>query len=292
MRALIQSWKVPALSVERLMPTLFLIYLMALCTTHSRVETSVSVVICFLSFVGLMVPTLTSRAVYWWWIGVILTSNLYFSYPFAANHYFLTIYTAFFFALATYIKERGLTESLNLPRTLLAIVFGFATLQKFLSPFFLSGRLLASYFLRGSSLSYTLSFLYPDYDQHIDIYNDSFDRIADEALLGQPSLAFDVPAPSFILVCQGLAYVIVATELLVFVAIVYNKSFYHKAFPALMLAFLWGTFMFRPEYFFFSLVCMFVLLARKDLRWRWKALLIGSIGVFLSLGLSDLNVQF
>lgn len=272
--------------------SLFLSFLLVLTATHEGVLDPVRVWAAMIAVAGLVVPGLAERSRYWFALAFTLALNLFFFYEDAANHFWVTFYTALYFALDSYRREGGREPSLNIPRGLLAIVFGFATLQKLLSTYFMSGRLLAGYFLRGSSLFSVLVRVFPDHWDLVDGYVDAHEAVSAAAPLQAASEALPALPEHFQLLCIALAVGIVVAELAIFVFLVVNPLFKSALYPIVMLGFVWGTFVFRPEYAFFSLVCILVLLSRPDLSVVWKALIALSAFVLLAFEVVDLAAPF
>ena len=90
--------------------------------------------------------------------------------------------------------------------------------------------------------------------------------------------------------CLKIAIAIVAFEGVMSAAIVSKRVFYHSIMPWLMFAFVWGTFLFRNEYSFFSLLCILFLFARHDMGLVWRRLFLLTIAVFLAYDVSEVNV--
>ena len=151
------KWRFPDWLTESLddpeMPLrLFLVFLLIFCPTHGRIVDLIKVEVVALAAIGVLVPWLVRRWEYWGLFTALFAVNLVYSFEHSANHYFLTLYTCMALAVMSYLRNRGDAVRINLPRALLIITFGFATLHKFLSEYFTSGRLLASYFLKGRTL--------------------------------------------------------------------------------------------------------------------------------------------
>ncbi len=258
----------------------FLLYILVICATHGGIETGVRMWGAALATIAMLVPELTRRYVFWLLLLLGLSLNLVWNYADAANHYYVTLYVTGFFAVEQYRHARGSEPAINLPRGLLLIVFGFATLQKLWTPYFTSGRLLGDYFLRGSSLQRTLSLCFPGHGQAVFGYLDVHAELAGTPPVAYHALPIAAPDESFLLLCQVLVITIAVVEGIVFLYVLLDKLFNHATFPLFMLAFVWGTFFFRDEYAFFSLICLLVYLARPTLAAAWKlAILVSFCGL-------------
>ncbi len=280
------------LSNKDLLYYVVLFYLISLCATHGGVVTAVRVLVLLTSILALIFPVLIKRSMYWLSIAIIFSTNLIPNYANAANHYYLTLYTLLFISLLAYRNEIGSGLKINISRVLLVITFGFATFHKILSGYFLSGRLLADYALKGSSFFNTFSFIYGDkWEQTVQAYRDSSAELASNTHLGAMNFPIDIPGDSFIQICQILALSVILIELIIFLSLLINKSFNSRFLPYLLLSFLWGTMLIRNEYSFFSLVCILFLFSKPDLKPILKLLFILSIGIFLAFDMSSLGVK-
>jgi len=282
--------RVPAAGVA--MTTVWLAYLIGLIPTHGRIDEPIGFVVGALCLLGLFVPEFVDDARFWGLLAAALAVNLFWSYSQSANHYYLSVYTTGIFAITAGFRARQRDLPFNLPRVMLTVVIGFAVLHKFLSSYFVSGRLLATYFLRGNSLSNALSFLYPDWAEVVAQYRDVFDNVADEALPSLASASLDFVPDSFFLFCQAVTICVLVIEVAVLLGLVITKLFRHAVFELTVLGFVWGTAGFRNEYFFLAQVCILTLLAKPDMGPARKTAYIASITLLLALGLSELSVSF
>jgi hypothetical protein len=245
-----------------------------------------------LAIAGLLVRELTSGYRFWLLLLVGLSLNVIWNYADAANHYYLTLYAAGFFAIEKYRQRHNTEPAINLPRGLLLIVFGFATLQKLWTPYFRSGRLLADYFLRGSSLQGALALFFPGHDQAVLAYLDVHAELAGIPPAHALALPIAAPGESFLLLCQILVITIAVLEGVVFLYLLIDKLFNHFTFPLLMLAFVWGTFIFRDEYTFFALICFLVYVARPALSVAWRLALLASFCALMACEVSGFELPF
>ena len=92
-----------------------------------------------------------------------------------------------------------------------------------------------------------------------------------------------MPFDGFPEFCLILTAGIVVFEVVMFAALAVGRVFHHPAMPGLLLLFVWGTFLFRGEYTFFSLVCFLFFLAKPRMPTLWKALILASMVIFLAL---------
>jgi hypothetical protein len=290
MRELIQA--ADGLSAPQAQRRLFLLYLLVMFATHSSILTGVRVWGSVFVIVALMLPELASRSAYWQVLSFTMALDLFIHYPSQANHYWLSLYIAFFFAIATYREEQDTPLAFNVPRALLVAVFAFATLQKVMTPYFTSGRLLANYFLRGTSLTMPLAQIFNSHPDAVQAYLDAFGEISASTLLAGTAVPLTLPGPAFITICIALTAGIIFIEGAVFLALATNKSFEHPALPLLMIAFVWGTYFFRGECSFFALLCYLFFLSQPRMAPVWKALLLLSMAGFLALDAANVGTIF
>ena len=281
---------IPLLPRENAIPTIVLIFILCMSATHQGVETLVRVWMALLSMAGLLWPSLPRRSAFWLVMSIVLATNLITLYARCANHYYLTIYTSLYLTIEAWRRERGSTTSINLPRALLILTFGFATLQKVLSDYFLSGRLLAGYVLNGDAIYRILSRVYPSHPDAVQAFFEASGDVAGDVALGTASLPLTLPGDGFSELCRILALGIVGFELLMFAALAFRRVFDHPIMPALMLAFVWGTFTFRNEFAFFALLCILFLASRPRTSPIFQRLLVLSTGVFLAYDVSSVVV--
>ena len=272
-----------ALDGESTPRTLFLVYLLTLCATHGGVMTGVRVWVSIFAVAALLAPVLSRRSDYWFVVAFTLALDLTEHYASSANHYWGTLYLTLFLALDAYRRERGVSDRLNGPRALLLIIFGFAALQKLISGYFMSGRLLGAYMLRGESLFRTLSLFDESHEQTVQAYFDTYADVASHTSLGGFSLPIELPFELFPQLALAFALSVVVFETGMFLALTSRRFFESALMPPLMLAFVWGTLLMRGEFFFFALICTLFLLARPGLALFWKVLVLGSAITFIAL---------
>ena len=292
MFTLIEKFDIKALAGKDWLRRIFLIYLLGLCATHGGVSDGVRLWGSLFCISALVIPKLAERTLFWLCLALVLMVNFVNYYEFAGNHTYLSFYTSVFFALDAYRDKNNLEFSFNIPRALLIIVFGFATLQKLLSAHFMSGKLLANYFIRGNSFNNALSWLYDGYVPAVQAYPDTFDKIANSTVLTGTSLPLLTPGNDFILLCQILTIIIVVVELGMFGAFAIEKVFDHPVMPLLTLGFVWGTSLFRHEYTFFTLLCILFLLSRPKMEPTWRFMFILSISILISFDIADIALVF
>lgn len=259
---------------------LFLLYLLVLCLTHGEIHVYVKMIIGLSSFIGIIIPGISSKLIFWVFILMSLIFNLYFSYSYSSNHFFLATYT-----VGAVIIERIRSKSKSAPlvnsyRSLLILTFGLATLQKIISPYFLSGRLIASYILGGGSFYEVLSFINPNHEALVYSYYDTTMLAKSEPFL--TSFPISMPGENFILVCIILSFLIIAFEILLFTLSANSKYFYHPKFAWILIGFVWITFTFRQEYAFFALLIILFLLSVDNVK--------GNPGIVLKLNVFVLLV--
>ena len=285
------DWLSRSLDDPEMPQRLFLVFLLVLCPTHGRITDLISVEIVVLATFGLLVPRLVRRWEYWVVLAALLTVNLWYSFQHAANHYFLTIYTCLALAAITWLQSRGQAPRINLPRALLIITFGFAGFHKVISEYFMSGRLLASYFLRGKTFRRPLEWIYPDFSSVVSSYRSQLDTIAEQASTTVTSVPITVPSPNFSNLCVSLALGIGVGELLVFGMLAWNRAFYSKPAPFVLLAFIWGTFLFRNELTFFSILCILSLMSLTQAGRVARLLFAASASTLLALSLNEVYLR-
>ncbi len=266
------------------------VYLVVLVATHDGISNVVRFGVAFLSLFAIVVPPVTRWPAYWLAVTLLLAADLLYSYAHAANHYYLTIYALAILALETYRRSRGDELAFNLPRALLIVVFGLAILQKAISPYFLSGRLMADYVLTGGTLYWPLAWIYEGLDGATRAFEHQFDLISSDPALVGSQLPIELPMAGFSLLVRGAAVSILLFEVGLFLALAWHRAFKHRLMPLLMLLFLWGTFLVRPEFSFFALLGILFMCARPDLNLRWTALFVVSIVLFLALEVSELTL--
>ncbi len=271
---------------------LFLLYLMGECATDSRYKLVIRLAILFAGATGIVWPAPRQWPLYWLGLTALLCVNVAAFYDQAANHHFLTVYVSAFFLVDSVARQRDRSLPINVPRAFLVLTFGFAMFQKFLSEFFMSGRSIATYVLEAKSLYPLLTRLYPSHVQAVADYKDAFGCVADGALLGTSVAAVDVASPAFVTLCRALALTIVAAEGAVFLAIVVKRLFYSSFSPVILVAFVFGTFIFRQEIFFFILVCIVFMLSRPNLSPAWRNTYIGIILFLFAFGIAGLRTLF
>lgn len=286
MHALAKNLALDERTSDRLVQVLFLVYLLGECATDPRYVSLLRVGLVFLSIVGIVAPPTRRSWAYWLGVTALMSVNVVLHYDDAANHHFLTAYVAAYFTLDAAFQRQARAMPFNVPRLFLVIIFLFATLQKLLSAYFMSGRLIAAYLLEGRSLFAVLTRVYSNYAAVTDTYSNAFAAVAGGALLGTPSAPVDPPAASFIVLCRLITYAIVGGEAAVFILLAFNRTFYHPVMPWVMIAFLLGTFALRPEVFFFTLLCTLFLLSRRDLTYRWRLGFVIIAAVFLTVALA------
>ena len=266
-------------------------YVLVLCATHSGVIDGVRVWAALFCLVALFIPWLLDRAEFWLVLAFTLSLNLIFKYADAANHYYLTIYTTLFFALEAYRRGQGYAgTTINIPRMLIIIAFFFATLQKIIAPYFVSGRLLADYFLNGNSIYRTLSRIFPGHADAVEGFRGVYHTVADTTDFTRVAIDLQLPGEGFIELSRAVALMIVVAEGVVFAAFATGPVFRHSLMPVIVLGFAWGTYYFRPEYGFYALFCLLFFLSRPDMKPLWKVLIVGSIAAFLAFDVADVGV--
>ena len=265
------------------------VYLVVLVATHGGITDPVRFGVAFLSLFAIVVPAVTRWPAYWLAVTLLLAADLLYSYAHTANHYYLTIYTLAILTLETYRRARGCELAFNLSRALLIVVFGLAILQKAISPYFLSGRLMADYILTGGSLYWPLAWIYPGHDGAMQAFEHQFDLISSDPALVGTQLPIELPMAGFSLLVRGAAVSILLFEIGLFLALAWHRAFKHPLMPLFMLLFLWGTFFVRPEFSFFALIGILFMCARPDLNLRWTGVFVVSIVLFLALEVSELT---
>ncbi len=271
------------ISTDRFKRSLFLIFLLALCATHHQVFTGVRVCVGFMAIAGLTFPKLASREPYWLAISWALFLNLIPNYSTAANHYWLTVYVSF--AILIGITQKN-SPKYNLFRCLLIIVFGLATVQKLISPYFFSGRLLGDYFLSDRVLSNTISFIRDNHAAFISAYQESFLHFNHLTVFDGAASPILVD-PWFISFCQALAVIIIIFEAVIFISLASNKLFKFSFSQWSILVFIWATFPIREEYSFFALLSLLIFLAKPNSNIVLKALSLLSIFAFLAFSVGN-----
>jgi hypothetical protein len=206
---------------------------------------------------------------------LIFTYSLANDYLMAANHFFLVTYLIWYYALLHF----KLVEPFRYNHFLLVLVMGVATFQKVLSTDFTSGSFMASIFLPGHSMSFMHKLIIQDFQTMSANYSQLVGLVKAE----HPSehlWHIDV-LESFRFYCKMQAYIIIIFELAMVLILLFFRSEIRYGF---LLAFLYGTLAFRPEYAFFSSLCLLALMDTKlENVWIRKALLVTAI-LFLSLG--------
>ena len=266
-------------------------YVLVLCATHSGVSDGVRVWAALFCLSALFVPWLLDRAEFWFVLAFTLSLNLIYNYADAANHYYLTIYATLFFAIEAYRRGQGYAgTTINIPRALIIIAFFLATLQKIISPYFVSGRLLADYFLNGNSIYNTMSRLFTEHPAAVEGFRSAYHDVAANPDFNQSAIGLLLPGERFVELSQSVALVILAVEFIVFASFATGRVFRHSLIPVVALSFAWGTYFFRPEYGFYALFCLLFFLSRPDMKTPWKVLVVASIAAFLAFDVGDIDV--
>lgn len=285
------DWLARSLDDPEMPKRLFLVFLLVLCPTHGRIMDLIKVEVVVLAAFGILTPWLVRRWEYWALFSALFAVDLRHSFEHAANHYFLTLYTCLALTVMTYLQGRGQVPRINLPRGLLIITFGFAGLHKVISEYFMSGRLLASYFLRGKTFRQPLEWMYPDFSSVVSSYRAQLDVIAEQAATTTTSVPITVPSPDFKELCIALALSIGIGELLVFGMLAIHRTFYSKVAPFVLVGFIWGTFLFRNELTFFSILCILGLMSMTQAGRTARLLLAVSASTMLALSLNEVHVR-
>jgi hypothetical protein len=267
---------------------LFLLYLLVLCFTHGEFHIYIKVFLGTICIIGILIPEISSKLILWISIGLALIYNLYFSYSYSSNHYFLATYTVLAIIIDL-VKSRTSSQlHVNPYRTLLIITFGLATLQKIINPYFLSGRLMASYILGGGSFYQALSLVNPNHEKLVYSYYDTATLAKAEPFINEVAgLPITMPGENFVIICIALSVLIIVAELLMFFLTAIPKYFYHRKFAWAVLPFVWLTFTFRQEYSFFALLLILFLLSVDMIKRIPNVALKSSIFLLLFLDLTN-----
>lgn len=205
---------------------------------------------------------------------MIFTYNLANDYLMAANHFFLITYLIWYFTLV----EFKVVEPFRYNHFLIVLVMGLATFQKVLSTDFTSGSFMASIFLPGHSLSYIHKLMIQDFHTISSDYIQMVGLVKAEPP-GEHIWHIDV-LESFRYYCKIQAYAVIILELVMVVILWFFSS---EIRYGCLLAFLYGTLAFRPEYAFFSTLCFLALMdTTLENVWIRKALLVTAL-IFLVL---------
>lgn len=260
----------------RSLAVLFAIFVLSLTATYNLATDFTRVWAGFLAIAGLANHELFSRRAYWYSMTLALALNLIYRYEIAANHYFLTVYVA---ALFVVWATPGGARLVHAGGKLIALVMAFAVLGKLLSPYFLDGSLMAEVFLSGT-LTGPLRLGWPDISSNVHDYGRNF-----EAARAIPpgvvvTLAAAVPNTAFTLFCQGTAISILVIEGLV--AVAFAARWKHQA--ALLVIFLWGTYILREEHHFLALLALLGLTSVESLMSKYAKILRLSFYFFAVMG--------
>jgi len=268
-----------------------MIYLITISATHPAIFIGIRFLLAGACILGIFAFSSIPKKLFWLVVVLLLIGSLFRSYFYSSNHYFLAIYTSLFLFLYHLKKDSNVSTGINFPRALLTIVFFFAAFQKLISPYFMSGRLLADYFLSGSTFIRPMQFLFPGFIQYTNAYNDQLKFINYDALqLGTTEVSIDIPE-NFIMMCRVIGFSIIALELLLFLLIVFNRSFHFKHFAIFLLLFVWGTFLIRDEYSFFGLLGIIYLFSTQNTPSQYKIAVFLSVCFFLALDVSELTLK-
>ena len=264
---------------------ILLIYLIAISLTHSEIHLYIKVALISISAVGLIFGPVRKSYLLWAAILTLLSFNLYFSYWYSSNHFFLTVYAVLATLILRFRDNAPMQERINPYRSLLAIAMGLAVLQKLINPYFMSGRLIAMYVAGGGSFYSILSVFSKDHTSIVSSYYEVFDTVKSASYQSEASVDLVGEYGSqFFIICLIISLLIVAVEGLVFLFTV-RKTFHTSTYAWALLAFVWMTLAFRQEYAFFSLLLILYLLAAKDIKKPVWIAVIGSITIFLGLEL-------
>ena len=269
---------------------LFLLYILVICFTHAEIHLYIKVFLGILCLIGIFITRISSQSFFWTIIAAVLIFNLLFSYSYSSNHNFLTTYTALAILIGSFKSKSGLTPAINPYRSLIFITFGLAALQKMLSPYFLTGKLIATYILGGGSFYHLLSFFNPSHKELIDSHYETMLLVKQQPLVEDfTGLPISLPGENFMVVCIVISVLIITSELLLFVLAIFNKWFYNARFAWIILGFVWITFTFRQEYSFFALIFILYLFSKGEIKKVPDIILKSSVFILLVL---DLAVKF
>lgn len=232
----------------RSLAVLFAIYTLSLAATYPLATDFTRLWTGFLAVAGLANQALFFRKAYWLSMLLALALNLVYRYEIAANHYFLTAYVAALFAVWT---APGGARLVKFGGKLLALVMAFAVVGKLLSTHFLKGNLVGEVFLSGS-LTGPLRLVWPEISVSVQHYLVNFEAAKATPPGAALALAASVPGTAFAWFCQATAISIIAMEGAV--AWAFAARWKHEA--VLLVMFLGGTYFFREEHHFLSLLTL------------------------------------
>ncbi|NQY11280.1 MAG: hypothetical protein HRT71_17415 [Flavobacteriales bacterium] len=238
---------------------LFLIYLISMVLTHGDISEISKIGIVFLSIAMLGKSKINDHVLAWLGISLLLGSSLITNYFQSANHVFLTFYLSLFFLL----QESGIKALFadSYPKFLIIFVIMAAIIQKFTSPYFMNGNMLASYILNGDSLSFVSEFFFTDLSTSIDSYRLTLANSINQ--LGIPSsLVLSTGTIDFKLYAKSLSMFILLFEIILALAFIPKQA---RITYYIAILFIWGTFLVRPEASFLALLSILSILTIKDL---------------------------
>ena len=260
---------------------ILLLYILVLCFTHHEVHQYVKVILVLVCIAGILIKEISNHFLFWGLVFGMMIFNLFFRYTISSNHYFLAVFTVIAVFIQTLKTEQGQALRINPYRSLIIITMGLATLQKLLSSYFLSGKLIATYILGGGSFYHLIGYFDPKHIERVDTYYDTLKLVKEQPFSEDiASWAIPVPGEHFMMACLIITMLIVASELVLFLLTLVTKLYYKHWFPWILVAFVWVTFTFRQEYSFFALLLILFLLSNKDVG-KVSDLIIKSSIVFL-----------
>lgn len=261
---------------------IFLIYLIILSITHDEVHLYIKIGTLVISGIGLLFKNTRINPLFWLSIALVLLVNLVFRYTSLSNHYFLTFYTTLAIAVSVLSSEK---KTHLIFRYLLIAVFFFAVLQKIINPYFTDGRLIGSHVLSGGMLYQVMNYTYPSNVESVIEYDSLLQNIKAIPSDSVVELSSGILANEILPIAQAITYFVLSAELLILILLLFKKSFDSPTFHILFVAFIWATAIFRPEYSFFSLLLILMLLAVEKWRRTPVILTLGSLFVLMVLSI-------
>lgn len=212
--------------------------------------------------------------------------QLVFDWSASANHAFLIVYYAVFFALVTPSDAQFWRHGTFFSMSMLALLMGFALLQKLTSPYFLSGNLIASLVLQGEVYLSILSALDPGVPDTIAASVRQMSDFGSDHQVQFAGGSADLPdlGPILLVAIYGMTFAALLLQGVLEVAILFHKRFgiwLHR----LIFLFTLVVYTMRPENVFLSLNMMMGYALTDEQSQRMRLPYVIAILYFLSTAL-------
>ena len=242
--------------------------------------------VAFVIFYTLLSKDFLLKSRFWFLVSLAIIPGIWDKFNFTANHFFLVLYMAVLFMIATYFsKFRSQVAAIN-AKAILGIIMFFSVLQKLLSENFMNGSVLVFLNLKGGFFTHFQRF-FPDNEE---IIAENLNRIQEQASTVESlSKSIELTPVNWIVEFDTsvLVPVILATEALFLLLLFVKNQYIRNGFFSLFVIALIFT---RYETGFASLLCILLFMqAHKD-RLIFRLIYIGIFSIFVSITLSKLGL--